>query len=142
MGVIVGEWVFPDRSAPGLDEIADALRARTGLTVDCTHNSDGQLDYLDMPLIKESLFEWQRQEDRIQVHSFVPAHPYLWLQLDAVMHGFGGRISDSTIAWRPETPTPALDRPWSELTRRQRFILRLPSVFAARPLDFLAQREN
>jgi len=142
MGVVVGEWVFPDGEAPGLDAVADALQARTGLAVDRTHHADGQLEHVDFPVIRESLFDWQRQPDRVEVRGFIPPHPYLWTQLHAVMTGFGGRIGDSAIAWRPTSPAPAFERPWGELTRRQRFILRLPGIGASRPLDFLAERDG
>ena len=142
MGVIFGEWLFPEGNAPTPDAVADALAVRTGLAVDRSRDADGSLEVVDFPIIKESLFDWQIDSDRVQVRSFIPAHPYLWGQLHAVMGSFGGQASDNPVAWRPDSPALALDRPWPELTRKQRFILRLPSILAWRPLDFLAQRDH
>lgn len=142
MGVIFGEWVFPDGNVPDPDAVANALADRTGLAVECTRDAEGNLETADIPLIKESLFDWQVQTDRIQVRSFIPAHPYLWAHLDAAIRQLGGQTSDNTVAWRPTSPASSIERPWTELTRRQRFILRLPTIGAWRPLDFLAAREN
>lgn len=127
---------------PTPDAVADALAARTGLTVERSHDTDGNLESVKLPLIRESLFDWQIEADRIQVRSFIPAHPYLWARLNAVMTEAGGRIGDVPYAWHPDSDIVLLDRRWSELSRRQRFILRLPTIGAWRPLDFLAEREG
>lgn len=142
MGVIFGEWRFPQGDAPSPNAIADALSARTGLAVDRSRDADGNLEAVDLPLFKESLFDWQVEADRIQVHSFIPAHPYLWAQLNNVMADFGGEISDAPHAWRPGSASDVLNRHWSELSKRQRFILRLPTIGSWRPLDFLAERDG
>lgn len=142
MGVILGEWVFPDRGAPALEAVIDGLKARTGLEIDCVHGDDGVLARTEIPLIKERLFGWDPQPDRISVHSFIPAHPYLWAQLNTVMTDLGGRIGDSPAAWRPDTSSPAFTRPWAELSGRQRLVLRLPTIGAWRPLDFLAEHDG
>ncbi len=141
MGVIYGEWVFPNGDAPSPDAVVDALGEQTGLVIERRREDDGSLARADLPMIKESLFGWDRQSDRISVHSFIPAHPYLWAQLNTVMTDLGGRISDAPHAWRPESPGDSLNRRWSELSKRQRFILRLPTIGAWRPLDFLAERD-
>ena len=140
MGSIRGEWVFPDGAVPTLDDIVEALGVRMGLAVKATHDDDGTLVRADVPVINEFLFGWDRKPDRILVHSLLPGHPYVWAQLNAVMEDSGGRISDTVSAWRPELDTSALERPWSELSGRQRLVLRLPTIGAWRPLDFLAQR--
>lgn len=142
MGAVRGEWDFPHGRAPSPDSVIDALSARTGLEVTGTHDDDGNLIRADVPVINEILFAWDRQPDRILVFSLLPGHPYLWAQLSAVMEDAGGRLSDRVSAWRAELDTSALGRPWAELSGRQRFILRLPTIGAWRPLDFLAQRER
>lgn len=142
MGCIRGEWIFPADDAPPLDAIIESLGDRTGLAIDVTRDDDGLLSMANVPVIKEILFDWDRQPNRIRVHSLLPGHPYIWAQLNNVMTGFGGQISDDRIAWRPASSMRAFDRPWTELSKRQRFVLRLPTIGASRPLDFLAEREG
>lgn len=140
MGSIRGEWVFSDGMAPSLESVIEAMSAQMGLEVTATRDDDGNLVRADVPVINEILFAWDRQPDRILVFSLLPGHPYLWAQLNAVMEGAGGRLSDRVSAWRRELDTSALERPWAKLSGRQRFILRLPTIGPWRPLDFLAQR--
>lgn len=140
--MLTGTWFFPDRQIPDLDAVIAALSARMGLAVECIHDDDGALLRADVPMIKEILFFWDPQPDRIEVHSPVPGHPFLWVHLNAVMEDFGGRISDTASPWRSELDKSALDRPWAELSKRQRFILRLPTIGRWRPLDRLATRER
>lgn len=142
MGVIHGEWTFDTLDAPSPENVVEALRDRSGLEISCTYGDDGSLGRVDMPQIRESLFGWTHAPDRLSVRSFIPAHPYLWTQLQAVMTELGGRISETTYAWRPETHDSRLDRPWLELSRRQRFVLAMPTIGAWRPFDFLAQRQG
>lgn len=142
MGVIHGEWAFATDSAPLPDDIVKALGSRSGLAINCTYGDDGSLGRVEIPQIRESLFEWNRQSDCISVRSFIPAHPYLWTQLNAVMTEAGGAITDTPYAWHPEPGNDMLDRHWSALSKRQRFILGLPTFGAWRPLDFLAEREG
>ena len=141
MGVIHGEWVFPNGEVPSPDAVADALADRTGLVIERMRDDDGSLARVDLPMIKESLFGWDRRSDRLSLHSFIPAHPYLWSQLNSVMTALGGRISDAPHAWRPESRGDGFNRRWSELSKRQQFILRLPTIGAWRPLDFMAERD-
>ena len=141
MGIIYGEWCFPTDETPALDAVIDALRRRSGLAVNCTYDDDGTLLCADLPLIRESLILWNRESGRITLHSFIPAHPFLWVQVNAAMTELGGHIGEQAHAWRPETDNPVLERHWSELTWRQRFLLRIPTVGAWRPLDSLLDRE-
>lgn len=136
MGAIRGEWLFPDSAAPSMEEVAQALQKRTGLEVLCCNDADGVL--FELPLLRESLFDWEHHADRIVLHSFIPAHPYLWPQLDKVMRSFGARTTKDPIAWKPDQPNPNLDKAWSELSTRQRMVLRLRPIGAWRPLDWLA----
>ena len=142
MGSIRGEWVFPDGATPSLETVIEALGSRMGLAVTSIHDDEGTLLRADVPVINEMLFAWERQPERILVFSLLPGHPYLWAQLNAVMVDSGGKLSDTVSAWRPELDTGALERPWSKLSGRQRFILQLPTIGSWRPLDFLALREN
>ena len=141
MGAIRAEWVFPEAQAPELDAVVEALSKEMGLQVKATHDDNGALIRTDIPVINEVLFAWERQENRIRLFSPLPGHPYVWARLNAVMEDSGGRIIDGLSPWRPELNKRALDRPWSELTKRQRFLLRLPAIAAWRPFDFLAVRE-
>lgn len=141
MGVVHGEWVFP-HEAPAPDAVVEGLRLRTGLAITCTSDADGQLEHADIPVIRESLFDWEHGDGRVAVHSFGPAHPYLWAQLDAVMTDLGGQIGPSGNAWRPDSGNAALAQPWSALSKRQRFVLGLPTIGSWRPLDFLATRRD
>ena len=142
MGVIHGEWVFDASGAPSPESVVDALRGRSGLAISCTYGDDGSMGRVDMPQIRESLFGWTHDSDRLSVRSFIPAHPYLWTQLHAVMAELGGRVSETPYAWRPDADDGKLDRPWLELSRRQRFVLGMPTIGAWRPFDFLAQRQG
>jgi hypothetical protein len=142
LGVIVGEWLFPDGTAPSPDAVVEKLRERTGLAIRCGHAADGRLDYAEFALINESLFDWSSEDNRVAVRSFVPAHPYLWMHLNAAMIELGGRLSENPIVWRPESRYDGLNRRWSELSKRQRFFLSLPTLGTWRPLDFLAAQRN
>ena len=141
MGVIYGEWRFPVDEAPSLDTLIETLRRRSGLRVNCTYDDDGTLLQADLPLIRESLILLYREPSQITLHSFIPAHPYLWAQVHAAMTELGGQIDEKAQAWRPRTDNPVLERHWSELTWQQRFLLRIPTVGAWRPFDSLLDRE-
>ena len=122
--------------------MVEKLRARTGLTIDCTHDDAGRLESADIAVIKESLFDWEPHANRIAVRGFIPPHPYLWPHLNTAMTDLGGRLSDAGNAWRPEPDSERLNRRWSELSVRQRFVLSLPTIGSWRPLDFLPQRSG
>ena len=135
MGLVRGEWTFPKADAPSVDAVVDALQLRSGVDVSRSRE-DGDV-CVALPLLKEILFEWQRDPERISVHGPIPPHPYLWTQLNAVMIGFGGRPTRNTLAFLPESPAAELNRPWAELTSMQRFALRLRPVYGWRPIDRL-----
>ena len=115
MGLIRGEWIFTTSTPPGLKEIAEALVARTGLEVRC--DSDADPCWLDIPLLKQRLFDLDHFPDRVVVHSFIPAHPYLWAQLGKVMIGFGATASSDPCAREPDSQSAGLDQPWAKLTK-------------------------
>ena len=142
MGVIHGEWTFDPSAAPSPESVVKALRDRSGLAISCAYGDDGSLGRVEIPQIRESLFGWTHAPGRLSVRSFIPAHPYLWTQLNAVMTEMGGRISETPYAWKPEPGDSLLDRPWQELSSRQRFVLGMPTIGAWRPFDFLAQRQG
>jgi hypothetical protein len=136
VGLIRGEWLFTTSTPPGLKEIAEAFAARTGLEVRCDDDTDP--GWLDIPLLNESLFDLEyHPPDRVVLHSFIPAHPYLWTQLDKVMIGLGATASSDPCAWTPDALSDSLDRPWATLTRKQRFALRRRAIGGWRPFDFL-----
>ena len=136
MGLVVGDWVFPTGEAPDLRTIATGLRASTGLVV---AESTGAPTTLSIPKVRERLFDWRIEHGRVAVHGFGPAHPYIWENLDAVLRAMGGDVSDTLTAWRPNPDLAELRRPWLSLTRRQRTLLKIPTMGALRPLDrFLA----
>ena len=134
MGVTVGQWRFAS-AAPDIATIADALARATGLAV--RQEGTGDDAVLMLPALGERLFDWRIDGAEVAVHGFIPAHPYLWEALDAVMASLGGRIGDDVHLWRPDPAHAGLRRPWAELTSAQRAILRIPTVGAWRPLDRL-----
>jgi hypothetical protein len=72
------------------------------------------------------------------VYGYVPAHPYVWENLDAVMTSFGGeRDDDAGHKWQPNPAHARLRTKWSALPPRDRFILAMPSIIGARPFDGL-----
>ena len=137
MGLVVGDWVFPTGEAPDLPTIAAGLRVGTGLVV--AAEGTGASTTLSIPKVGERLFDWGIEHGRVAVHGFGPAHPYIWENLDAVLGAMGGHVSDIPPTWRPNPALAELRRPWLSLTRRQRTLLKLPTMGALRPLDrFLA----
>ena len=135
MGLIVGVWVFPSAPVPGIGTIAAALARATGLEV--RQEGAGDEAALLLPTLGERLFDWRNDGAEVAVHSFIPAHPYLWEALDAVMTSLGGRVGEEVHLWRPDPAHVGLRRPWAELTAAQRAILRIPTAGAWRPLDRL-----
>lgn len=140
MALVIGEWRFQSGAVPDLPAIADALRRAMRLEV--TEEGAGREAALFVPKLGERLFDWQLEPDRIAVHSFAPAHPYLWEHLDAVLGAAGGRIGEAAQFWRPDPARATLRRPWPELTLRERFLLRLPTIAASRPHDRLLPRAD
>lgn len=138
MGLMSGEWAFPSGSAPTLPLIANGLRAATRLQV--LVDGAGRSSRLILPKLGQSLFDWRITDDCVAAYSFLPAHPYVWENLDAMLTRAGGRISGDQTGWRPLPANAGLRRPWEVLTRRQRLLLRIPTVAALRPLDQLLPR--
>jgi hypothetical protein len=90
MGLVVGRWQFENRDGvPSTEALATALAAATKLQV--THQlEDTQHERIDIPLLGESLFDIERAEGEMTLYSYVPAHPYLWENLDRVLVELGG----------------------------------------------------
>ena len=107
MGLVVGSWTFA-AGAPGLPVVVDALRTQTGFTI--VLSSTGEVARVDVPLLRESLFDWALAPGSIGVCSFAPAHPYLWENLDAAMSMLGGRVAAEAPYWRPNPRNRGLRR--------------------------------
>lgn len=137
MGVIRGEWLFAKSTPPSIDAIVTRLQKQTGLLIECNRHTLS----VAIPLLKESLFDWEYHPDRLVVHGFIPAHPYLWTQLNNVIINLGATASSDPIAWKPLPDSALLSRPWSSLSPTQRFIFRLPALGPWRPFDFLTRQD-
>jgi hypothetical protein len=128
-----GKWAFPEGSAPpSAATVATALAKVTGLRVSI---DDARIH---VAIIEESLFDIECEVNSLELSSFIPAHPYLWENLDRVLSELGGQIQPDEIYWRPQPQLHHLRRSWHDLTRRQRFLLRLPTLGAWRGLDRFA----
>ncbi len=138
MAVVVGIWVFDGGCVPALADVAEGLREMTALEVVVEGGVEDPV--LSLPSLAETLFDWKVDAARIEVHSFVPAHPYLWESLDALFGALGGRLSSSPNIWQPNPAHASLRRPWPRLSLRQRWILRTRTIGASRPLDALLPR--
>jgi hypothetical protein len=80
--------------------------------------------------------DWERSADRIIVYSFVPPHPFIWCHLHLIMKELGGMQGDmrgTTYIFRPDSRA----RSWTELSRGERIVFRLPSVGGKRPFDWI-----
>jgi hypothetical protein len=144
MGLIYGEWIFAAGTVPAPAAVASALAEATGLEVRLLP-SDAAPDEaisVELPQLGEKLVKWRREGDRLAVHGFVPAHPYLWENLDTVMVGLGGACGPAEHGWRPQPDHAGLRRPWAGLTPAQRVLMQLPTLGAWRPLDSLAARRR
>ena len=138
MGVIAGSWSFGDartfgRGAPDLPTIGRDLEAATGLEVEVSHK-------LRIPRLREQLFDWAFDGATVHVHSFIPAHPYVWENLDRVMQAAGGDRQMDGHLWQPTPGHARLRRPFRGLSATDRAILGLPTILGLRPLDGLLDR--
>lgn len=143
MGLIYGEWAFAARPVPGPDAVARLLAEATGLEVRC--DPPGAADAaanVTLPELGQRLFKWRIGADLLGVHGFVPAHPYLWENLDLVLGRMGGAPGPAEHAWRPDPRRAGLRRPWAALGATERALLRLPTLGAWRPLDALLPRRD
>lgn len=141
MGIVVGNWHFPDGLPPNFRTIADALHEATGLEARLTH--DGlRLELLPLHV---GVFEPHTEDHLFSVRGFLPPHPYLWENLDRVLNGFGGICqTDDLIHWQPNPADAALRTEWKNLSPRDRRLLRLPPFgVATRLFDrFLTSRRG
>jgi hypothetical protein len=99
VAIIVGTWHFggtqsdlPGDESPTAAAAAVRLHAATGLRVE--QREDGtlripKLGRLTFLAAGEELFDWAFNDHTATVHSGIPAHPYLWENLDAVMRTAG-----------------------------------------------------
>jgi len=140
VGVIVGTWHFgeapgdlPGDESSAIATIARRLEAATGLRV------ENQQEYraLRIPPLRDELFGWAFIDHTVTVHSFIPAHPYLWENLDAVMTAAGGRRDTEAHLWQPNPAHARLRTRWDTLSPHDRFLLRMPSLLGGRPFDRL-----
>lgn len=137
MGLVVGKWQFENREqVPSAEALANALAEATKLHV--THQLEhGARERIEIPLLRESLFDIERAEGEMTFYSHIPAHPYLWENLDRVLVALGGQRRLDATCWRPDDRFRQVRRPWDELSARQRWLLRLPTFGASRFLDRL-----
>jgi hypothetical protein len=163
MGVIVGTWHFdkargdlPDGALSAIAAMGRRLQTATGLRVELQPGGrtlriptlreelfswgfyDRGVSVEDLTAQElEELFDWAAGDHAATVHSFIPAHPYLWENLDAVMTAAGGRRANLAVGWQPNPAHARLRTRWDNLSPRDRFLLAMPSLWAARPLDRL-----
>lgn len=133
MGLIVGSWFVRQPEPIWPAAVAERLRAVTGLEVEA-QPAEGTLRF---PALREELFDWTLADGAVTVHGFMPAHPYLWENLDAIMSEANCQRSTASHVWRPNPAHARLRVPWSSLSSKDRFILSTRSIFGARPLDHL-----
>jgi hypothetical protein len=139
MGLVGGKWSFArGLGPPSTATIAAALARATGLRVTCRDANKPCDERIDVATIDESLFDIERDADSLLLHSFIPAHPYLWENVDRVLEELGGRVELRDVYWRPQERFTHLRRPWPELSRRQQLLLQLPTIGAWRWLDRFA----
>jgi hypothetical protein len=146
MGIIVGTWHFgetqgdlPGDRSSAVAAIAVRLQAATGLRVEQREDGTlriptGRLTFLTPG---EELFDWAFNDHTVTVHSGIPAHPYLWENLDAVMMAAGGRRDSDVCVWQPNPTHARLRTCWDTLSPRDRFLLAIPSLWGVRPFDRL-----
>jgi hypothetical protein len=150
VGLIVGGWHFGETQGAGPgDELATIaaigrrLQAAMGLRVELQvvigwRVEERREDHtLRIPTLREELFDWMFNDRTVTVHGFIPGHPYLWENLDAVMTAAGGSIDTAACVWQPNPAHARLRTRWDTLSPRDRFLLAMPSLLGARPFDRL-----
>jgi hypothetical protein len=133
VGIIVGTWHFGETQS-------DLPGAATGLRVE--QREDGtlripKLGRLTFLVAGEELFDWAFNDHTVSVHAGIPAHPYLWENLDAVMRAAGRRRDTDVCVWQPNPAHARLRTRWDTLSPRDRFLLAMPSLWGGRPFDRL-----
>jgi hypothetical protein len=141
VGIIVGRWHFddahwilPEDELSIIAGFAGQLQAATGLRVEHIDT------VLWIPELRQELCGWWFDNRTVTVRSLIPAHPYLWENLDMVMTAAGGRRDTAANVWRPDPAHAPLRTRWDALCPRDRFLLALPSVWGARPFDWLVSQ--
>jgi hypothetical protein len=86
-------------------------------------------------MLGESLFDIEWVGGEVTFYSAVPAHPYLWENLDRVLVALGGRQMSDETYWRPDARFRRLRKPWDELSGLQKWLLRFPTIGVSRLLD-------
>lgn len=136
MGLVVGKWQFESRAqVPSTEAIATALAEATKLQVTHQLEDGAHHERIEIPILGESLFDIERAEGEMTFYSHVPAHPYLWENLDRVLVALGGERRSDATCWRPDDRFRQVRRPWDELSAAQKWLLRFPTIGASRLLD-------
>jgi hypothetical protein len=145
VGIVVGTWHFGETqsdlrgdASSAVTAIAGRLQAVTGLRVE--QHEDGTLRVPTLGRLTfltpgEELFGWTFIDRTVTVYSGIPAHPYLWENLDAVMAAAGASRGTDVRVWRPNPAHARLRTRWDTLSPRDRFLLAMPSLWGARPFD-------
>ena len=139
MGLVIGTWLFQTPAdLPSSRRVASGLASATGLSFNCTDSEHEADERIVVDRLGEALFDIERQDSILTLCSGMPAHPYLWENLDRVLTQLGGHVAIEANRWRPDPRHYHLRRAWHELTTRQRILLRLPTIGVWRVLDRFA----
>jgi hypothetical protein len=148
VGVEIGIWHFgetqgdlPRDVLSAIAAMARRLEAATGLPVE--QRNEGRTlrvpalreEWMNDPALRDEPFDCACTDRTITVLGFVPAHPYLWENLDAAMTAAGGRRNAVSFGGRPNPAHARLRRHWDTLSSRDRFLLAMPSLLGARLLN-------
>ncbi len=131
MGLTIANWRFQDRAPPAIGEVQQALSNATSLQVDRGNDERS----LSIPLIRQLLLGWEYEGNALTLHGFMPAHPYLWENLDGAMTELGGSRGTHPAGWQPRQAHKRLRCRWERLPPRDRWLLRRPPILAWRPFD-------
>jgi hypothetical protein len=135
LGLVIGKWCFePGFPMPKVKAMAYTLSMLMGIDVLCIDPGD-KTQYIDIPMIGQSLCDVEYSESDITIYTHIPAHPYLWENLDCAMSELGGRLVAGETYWQPQQRFHHLRRPWSQLSILQQLLLKIPAIGASRVLD-------
>jgi hypothetical protein len=136
VGLVIGKWRFADANqVPSAEIIASQLASATGLQAIHSTDRTTRNSRIDIPVLTESVFDIEQAGTDVVVFGYIPAHPYLWENLDHVLEKLGGTRTSEETHWRPDDRFRHLRRPWEKLSAQQRFLLRVPTIGAARVFD-------